>query len=224
MNDVTRILNAVESGNLSAAEDLIPLAFQELKRIAAKKMANERAGHTLQPTALVHDAYLRLLGPDGENAHWNSRGHFFAAAAEAMRRILIESARRKMSAKRGENPELATYHEDRIEASAPSERLIAVDEALTTLEEQNPEFARIVKLRYFAGMTIPQIATALNISESTVSRSRKSAKTWLYRETTRLATECSAWPTPISLPDVSTRPWPRANRRWRSPGKKRDHI
>ena len=182
MNDITRILNAVESGKLEAAEELIPLAYRELRQIAAGKMANERAGHTLQPTALVHEAWMRLAGPEGESPQWNSRGHFFAAAAEAMRRILIESARRKMSAKRGENPERATYHEDRIEASVPSDRLIAVDEALTKLEEQNPEFANIVKLRYFAGMTVPEIAVALDTSESTVNRTWKTAKAWLYRE------------------------------------------
>ena len=182
MNEVTRILNAVESGEVKAAEDLIPLAYQELRRIAANKMSAERAGHTLQPTALVHEAWVRLLGPDGESPRWNSRGHFFAAAAEAMRRILIESARRKLAAKRGENPQVTEFVEDQIETEAPSERLLAVDEALTRLEAESPEFARVVKLRYFAGMTVPEIAAALDVSESTVNRNWKSAKAWLYRE------------------------------------------
>lgn len=182
-SDVTRILNAVESGDTGAAADLLPLAYAELRRIAASKMANERAGHTLQPTALVHEAYMRLVGPDGEEgAHWNSRGHFFSAAAEAMRRILIGSARRKMSLKRGANPQMTTYDEEQYATEVPDERLVAVDEALTKLEELNPDFAEIVKLRYFAGMTVPEIAAALGSSVSTVNRTWKSAKVWLYRE------------------------------------------
>lgn len=182
MNEVTRILEAMESGDRQAAEGLLPLAYKELRRIAAHKMASERPGHTLQPTALVHEAYLRLVGPEGEQPHWKSRGHFFAAAAEAMRRILIESARRKMSIKRGENPEMTTFDEEKFEIETPPERLVAVDEALSKLETQNPDFARIVKLRYFAGMTAPEIASALDTSVSSVNRTWKSAKVWLYRE------------------------------------------
>ncbi|YCM45731.1 sigma-70 family RNA polymerase sigma factor [Verrucomicrobiaceae bacterium 227] len=182
MNEVTRILEAVESGDTQAVEKLLPLAYTELRRIAANKMAGERAGHTLQATALVHEAYLRLVGPDGEEVAWNSRGHFFAAAAEAMRRILIESARRKMSKKRGENPEMTSFDEERFETEVPSERLVAVDQALTKLEAESPDIAKIVKLRYFAGMTVPEIAAALGSSESTVNRTWKVAKAWLYRE------------------------------------------
>ncbi|MFC7337476.1 ECF-type sigma factor [Haloferula chungangensis] len=182
MDDVTRILEARESGDTRAAEGLLPLAYDELRRMAANKMASERAGHTLQPTALVHEAYLRLVDPDGEEPHWNSRAHFFAAAAEAMRRILIESARRKLSKKRGERPEMTSFDEQQFETEVPSERLLAVDEAVTQLEREHPDFAAVVKLRYFAGMTVPEIAAALGNSESTVNRTWASAKVWLYRE------------------------------------------
>jgi RNA polymerase sigma factor (TIGR02999 family) len=182
IEEVTRILNAVESGELEAAEKLIPLAYRELRQIAANKMASERAGHTLQPTALVHEAYLRLLGPDGENPRWNSRGHFFSAAAEAMRRILIESARRKMRLKRGGNVEITAFDEAQYQTEVPSERLLAVNEALDAFEKVDADAARIVKLRYFAGMTGAEIADALGISESTVNRTWKNAKVWLYQE------------------------------------------
>jgi RNA polymerase sigma factor (TIGR02999 family) len=181
MNEVTRILNAAESDG-EAAEQLLPLAYNELRRIAANKMAAERENHTLQPTALVHEAYLRLIGPDGENPDWNSRNHFFSAAAEAMRRILIEHARRKLTLKRGVNPEATEFDEERFEAAMPSEQILAVDEALTELEREHPEFARIVKLRYFAGLSVPEIASLLETSTSTVNRNWKSAKAWLYRE------------------------------------------
>jgi len=181
-SDVTRILNAVKANAPEGSKQLISLAYTELRAIAANKMAEEKAGHTLQPTALVHEAYLRLIGSDGDDSEWNSRAHFFSAAAEAMRRILIESARRKMTAKRGRKPDMTTFCEDSVQAAAPSERLLAVNEALTRLEGLNPDFARVVKLRYFAGMTVPEIATALSVSESTVNRSWKSAKAWLYRE------------------------------------------
>ena len=123
-----------------------------------------------------------LLGPDGEEKHWNSRGHFFAAAAEAMRRILIENARRKMSLKRGENPDMTSFDDAKFAVDTPPERLVAVHEALARLEEQHPEFAQVAKLRYFAGMTVPEIASALGSSVSTVNRTWSSAKVWLYRE------------------------------------------
>lgn len=165
-----------------SAEDLIPLAYSELRRIAASKMAAEKSDHTLQPTALVHEAYLRLIGPGGVPPKWNSRAHFFSAAAEAMRRILIESARRKVAAKRTKSPRDATFCEDSIQTATSSDRLLAVDEALTRLEEDHPDFALIVKLRYYADMTISEIAAALGTSESTVNRTWKSAKVWLYRE------------------------------------------
>lgn len=182
MNDVTRILNAVQGGDDEAAAELLPLAYEELRRIAAQKMAGERAGHTLQPTALVHEAYLRLLGADGEPRDWDSRAHFFGAAAEAMRRILIESIRRKQSLKRGADPERTEFDEDNFEIAAPSDDVLEVHEALTKLEAESPDLARIVKLRYFAGMTGPETAEALGVSESTVNRGWKSAKAWLYRE------------------------------------------
>lgn len=182
MNDVTRILNAVENGDTKAAEQLLPLAYQELRQIAGSKMASEKEGHTLQPTALVHEAYLRLVGTEGKDAQWNSRGHFFSAAAEAMRRILIEHARRKLAQKRGANASNTEFDDQKFEVELPSDRLLAVDEALTKLENEHPEFARIVKLRYFAGMTVPEVASCLGTSTSTVNRTWKAAKVWLYRE------------------------------------------
>lgn len=182
MDEITRILEAVEGGDAAAAEALLPLAYEELRRIAAMKMASERAGHTLQPTALVHEAYLRMLGPDGEALGWNSRAHFFAAASQAMRRILIESARRKQTAKRGKNAEHTSLDESKLEFAVPSEEVLAVDEALKKLEEEDPHLARIVMLRYFAGMTIPETAYALGVSTSTLDRHWQCAKAWLHRE------------------------------------------
>lgn len=182
MDEITRILKAVEGGDASAAEALLPLAYEELRRIAAGKMAGERAGHTLQPTALVHEAYLRLLGPGGQAVGWNSRGHFFAAAAQAMRRILIESARRKLTSKRGEGAEHTAIDGKEVEFAVPSEEILAVDEALKKLEEEDPHLAKIVALRYFAGMTIPETAAALGVSTSTLDRHWQCAKAWLHRE------------------------------------------
>ncbi len=181
-NEVTRLITAVKEGESSAAEELLPLAYDTLRRIAAQKMASERAGHTLQPTALVHEAYLRLLGPEGEQLDWNSRGHFFSAAATAMRRILIESARRKQAAKRGGGVEHTTYDESELAFSTPSDEVLAVDEALKKLEEEDPDLARVVVLRYFAGMTVPETAAALDVSTSTIDRQWRCAKAWLYRE------------------------------------------
>ena len=182
MDEITRILEAVEEGDTGAAESLLPLAYEELRRIAWQQMASERAGHTLQPTALVHEAYLRMLGPDGKAMGWNSRGHFFAAASQAMRRILIESARRKLTAKRGEGAEHTALNESQLEFAVPSEEILAVDEALTKLEEEDPHLAKIVMLRYFAGMTIPETASALGVSTSTLDRHWQCAKAWLHRE------------------------------------------
>ena len=182
MEDVTRILKAVEAGHTEAAEELLPLAYKELKRIAANKMASEREGHTLQPTALVHEAYLRLVGPDGEAFQWKGRSHFFAAAAEAMRRILIEHARRKASQKRGANAQATEFDEMRFAAPARSEQILAVDEALARMEKEYPDLAMVVKLRYFAGMTVPETAEALGVSVSTVNRNWQAGKVWLYRE------------------------------------------
>ena len=182
MSEVTRILEAIEAGDTQAAEGLLPLAYDELRRIAAQKMAGERAGHTLQPTALVHEAYLRLVNPDGSQRHWNSRGHFFSAAANAMRQILIENARRKLRLKRGAGAERVTFDEELFESEAPADEIVAVHEALTKLEGEHPDYARVAVMRYFAGMTIEETASALDISESTVERHWRGARAWLERE------------------------------------------
>lgn len=182
MDEVTQILNAVESGDTAAAERLLPLAYDELRRIAAGKMAAERAGHTLQPTALVHEAYLRLLGPDGEPPKWNGRGHFFVAVSEAMRRILIESIRRKQAVKRGGGLVRTTWDEAGCPTEVPHENILAVHEALHALEQSHPDLARIVLLRYFAGMTIGETAASLDTSERTVERQWRAARAWLQRE------------------------------------------
>ncbi len=187
MNEVTRILNAAEAGDTQAVEELLPLAYDEIRRMASGKMAGEREDHTLQPTALVHEAWLRLAGPDGGARSWKSRGQFFAAAAEAMRRILIESARRRAAQKRGGSPDRTVFAEENFAGEPPPDEMLAIDEALAKLESANSDFARVVKLRYFAGLTIPEIAAALETSESTVSRTWKSAKAWLAREMARQA-------------------------------------
>jgi RNA polymerase sigma factor (TIGR02999 family) len=176
MDDITRILEAVEAGDTQAAEKLLPLAYEELRRIAASKMLNQRAGHTLQPTALVHEAYLRILGPDGGQTKWNSRGHFFVAAAEAMRRILIESIRRKQTNKRGGEFIRTEWDEANFETQVPADNIIAVHEALSPLETSHPELAKAVLMRYFAGMTIEEIANSLEVSESTIDRHWRAAR------------------------------------------------
>jgi RNA polymerase sigma factor (TIGR02999 family) len=182
MSDVTRILDAIEDGDLKAAAELFPVAYEELRRIAANKMGNERGEHTLQPTALVHEAYLRLLGPDGEQRRWNSRGHFFSAAAEAMRRILVESARKKHSLKRGGAHIRTTWDESKFAGEVPSDEIFRVDAALEKLEQVKPEFAKVVKLRYFAGLSIAEAALALDVSESSIDRAWRGARVWLFRE------------------------------------------
>src|SRR5262245_35260263 len=163
MSQVTRILDQIQQGDPSAAEQLLPLVYEELRKLAAEKMAIERPGQTLQATALVHEAYLRLVGgkPD---AHWNSRGHFFAAAAEAMRRILIEQARRKRRHKHGGHRQRVDFDEALSLADSPSPDLLALDEVLTRFEAADAEAAKVVKLRYFAGLTMPEVAAALGIS------------------------------------------------------------
>lgn len=191
MNDITRILQAVEEGDNEAAARLLPAAYDELKRMARAKMAAERPDHTLQPTALVHEAYLRLVGPNGEEPVWNSRGHFFGAAAEAMRRILVENARRRNSRKRGGNPHRTTLDEEAMAGivDSPSDQILAVDEALRKLEEEDPELAKVVLLRYFSGLTVPETAAALGVSPRTVDRSWRCARAWLYREIKEGGTE-----------------------------------
>jgi RNA polymerase sigma factor (TIGR02999 family) len=180
MNEVTRILSAVEQGDPHAAEQLLPLVYSELRKLAAQRLAQEMPGQTLQATALVHEAYLRLVGGD-ESQHWDSRGHFFAAAAEAIRRILVESARRKRRLKRG--AEFARHDAHEIEIMAPGKPadILAIDEALRKLESTNDMAARLVKLRYFAGLTVKQAAEALGVS------SRKADQIWAYARVWLLA-------------------------------------
>lgn len=180
MNDVTRILNSIE-GDPSAARELLPLVYDELRRLAAQKLADERAGQTLQPTALVHEAYLRLVG-DGEGPAWNSRGHFFAAAAESMRRILIENARRKHSLKRGGGQVRIDFDDAQLVSGEPREDVLALDEALQRLAAVDRQAADLVQLRYFGGLTLPEAAEALALSPRTAGRIWTWARAWLRRE------------------------------------------
>jgi RNA polymerase sigma factor (TIGR02999 family) len=181
MNDVTRILSAIEHGDPKASEDLLPLVYRELRRLAQQRLAREKPGQTLQATALVHEAYLRLVG--GEAAQrWDNRGHFLSAAAEAMRRILVENARRKRAEKHGGRLERQDLDALDIEAPAPSEDLLALDEALTRLEAEEPLKAQLVKLRYFAGLSEADAASVLGISRATVQRHWRYAKAWLHSE------------------------------------------
>jgi RNA polymerase sigma factor (TIGR02999 family) len=183
MSDVTQILNAIALGDPHAAEQLLPLVYDELRRLAAQKMIREKSGQTLQPTALVHEAYLRLVGKGGEQ-HWDSRGHFFAAAAEAMRRILVENARRKRSQKQGGGLRRQDAEEVPLAAPEPVEDLLALDEALSKLAQKDRLKAELVKLRYFAGMTIEEAAHVLHISTATAKRYWTYTRAWLYQEIT----------------------------------------
>jgi RNA polymerase sigma factor (TIGR02999 family) len=181
MSEVTHILSAIEQGDPHAGEQLLPLVYDELRKLAAQKLAQERAGQTLEATALVHEAYLRLV--DGEKVqHWNSRGHFFAAAAEAMRRILVESARRRAGLKRGGEHQRVDLDSGCLVSAAPSLDLVALDEALYRLAQTEPAKAELVKLRFFAGLTMPEAAAALAISLATAERYWTFAKSWLYAE------------------------------------------
>jgi len=179
VSDLTQILERVEQGDSKAAEQLVPLVYEELRKLAAAKMAQEPAGQTLQPTALVHEAWLRLAG--ARNSHWNSRGHFFGAAAEAMRRILVEVARRKARLRHGGGVEHVPLDGLDVPENAPEERLVQVSEALDQLARQQPEAAQVVKLRYFAGLTNPQVAEMTGISLRSVERHWTWAKAWLFR-------------------------------------------
>ena len=179
MSEVTRLLDRVEQGDAKAAGELLPLVYEELRKLAAHKMAGEAAGHTLQATALVHEAWLRLAGAHREQ--WANRSHFFSAAAEAMRRILIDQARRRASQKRGGAQPLDPLDESRIECHAPSDELLAVHEALDALAAEHPVSAEVVKLRYFTGMSIPEVAEALQVAPSTVDRHWAFARAWLKR-------------------------------------------
>jgi len=181
MSDVTRILSQIESGDPSAAEQLLPLVYDELRRLAAARMAQEQPGQTLQATALVHDAYIRLV--DVEQAqHWDSRGHFFAAAAEAMRRILVEQARRKETIKAGGQNQRVELSEAEPAIDGPTMDLLALDEALQKLEEKDPRKSQLIKLRFFAGLSNQQAAAVLGISASTADLDWAYAKSWLRLE------------------------------------------
>ena len=171
MSDVTRILDRVQNGDARAADELLPLVYEELRRLAAHRMANEAPGQTLQPTALVHEAWLRLVGHDGE-AQFQNRAHFFGAAAEAMRRILVDVARRKARLKRGGQIEFQSLAESKLEipASAPAEEIVTVNDALDQLAAEDPAAAEVVKLRYFVGLTLPEVAEVQQISLRTANR------------------------------------------------------
>jgi RNA polymerase sigma factor (TIGR02999 family) len=181
MSDVTRILQAIDQGDPHAADQLLPLVYDELRQLAAAKFAHEKPGQTLDATALVHEAYLRLVDVDTAQ-HWNSRGHFFAAAAEAMRRILVDQARTKKSRKHGGGLGRRPLEEVDIAAPQSSVDLLAVNDALGKLERIDPGAADLVKLRYYAGLTIPQAADALGISSSTADRQWAYARAWLHAE------------------------------------------
>ena len=180
MADVTQILAAVEAGDSRAAEQLLPLVYDELRKLAAARMTAESPDHTLQATALVHEAYLRLVG-EQQPQDWAGRGHFFAAAAEAMRRILVDSARRKQADKRG-GDRLRVELPDDLAAAAPSDDLVALDEALTRLEGHDPDAARLVKLRYFAGLSHQEAADTVGVSRGTADRLWVLARAWLLRQ------------------------------------------
>ena len=181
MNDVTQILASIEDGDPAAAELLLPLVYDELRKLAAARLAWEQPGQTLQATALVHEAYLRLVDAD-QDAKWNSRGHFFGAAAEAMRRILIEQARRKQTLKAGAARDLDELPDVAEEPRDEPLDLLALDEALQKLERLSPRRAKLVKLRYFAGLTLEQAAQALGVATSTASADWVYAKSWLRLE------------------------------------------
>jgi RNA polymerase sigma factor (TIGR02999 family) len=182
MTDVTRILNAIEQGNATAADELLPLVYEELRLLAAQKLSLEKPGQTLQATALVHEAYLRLVGTEDQG--WENRGHFFKAAAEAMRRILIENARRKKSPKHGGERKKLDFDEAVLVVGdkVPSEMMIALDEALEKLSKMDQTKADVVRLRYFAGLTSEQAAATLKISPTTAKRYWIYSRAWLLRE------------------------------------------
>ena len=181
MSDLTRLLNALEPDDPAAAAELLPLVYDDLRRLAANRLAHEAPGQTLQPTALVHEAYLRLMrGPAGE--HWDGRGHFFAAAAEAMRRILVENARRRRSVKHGGGLVRLDLDEAELRAPEPREDLLALDEALTQLAATDRSAADLVQLRYFGGLSIPDSAQILHISARTADRLWAYARAWLHQK------------------------------------------
>lgn len=184
MNDITRILSAIEQGDSTAADQLLPQVYQELRRLAAAKLSRERPGQTLQPTVLVHEAYLRLVDSDTPQS-WKGRGHFFAAAAEAMRRILVEAARRKKTQKHGGQMQRVDL-ELASAVEMPDDDLIALDEAMSRFEQKFPAQAALVKLRYFAGLTMPEAAAAIGVSISTAERHWRFARAWLHSQLTNV--------------------------------------
>jgi len=181
MSDVTRILNAIADGDPHAAHDLLPLIYEELRKLAAAKMANESAGHTLQPTALVHEAWLRLAGNDAQ-AQFANRAHFFAAAAEAMRRILIERARRKSAEKRGGGWQRIDLDKVDIAADADDDTLLLVNDALEKLSQEDASAAEIAKLRFFGGLTLEEAGQVLGVTDRTAKRYWAYARAWLFDE------------------------------------------
>jgi RNA polymerase sigma factor (TIGR02999 family) len=184
MNDVSQLLSAIEQGDPHAAGQLLPLVYDELRRLAAQKMVHESPGLTIQPTELVHEAYLRLVGADVAGG-WDGRGHFFAAAAEAMRRILVENARRKRSLKRGGGRQREPLEDVHLAAATGDDDLLAIDEALARFAAKDRAKAELVKLRFFAGCTIDQAARALGISAATAERWWSYARAWLHQEINR---------------------------------------
>ena len=185
MSEATRILGAIDRGDAQAADELLPLVYDELRRLAAHKLASEQPGQTLQPTALVHEAWLRLVGDAAPQ--FNSRGHFFAAAAEAMRRILIERARQKRSLKRGGGLERLNLEDVDVAVAVDDDTLLQMDEALEKLAQHDPEATRFIKLRFFAGLTNEEAGRALGVPERTARRHWSFARAWLYRELRRSA-------------------------------------
>jgi RNA polymerase sigma factor (TIGR02999 family) len=181
MNEVTRILSAIEQGDPLAAEQLLPLVYEELRKLAAQKLAQEKPGQTLQATALVHEAYLRLVGADTEQP-WDNRGHFFAAAAEAMRRILVEQARRKERTRHGGGLRRAVLPDEELAASDDDEQILLLDEALTRLVAVRPQAAELVKLRFFSGLTVEEAASMLGVAPRTARRLWTFARAWLRRD------------------------------------------
>ncbi len=181
MSDVTRILSAIDQGDPKAAAQLLPLVYDELRKLATQKLAHEKSGQTLQATALVHEAYLRLVDT-AQSQQWNSRGHFFAAAAEAMRRILIDDARRKQAAKHGGGWQRHEILDQELAVDSTGDDLFAVDESLARLSQQQPEMAKLVELRFFAGLTLDEAAECMGLSQRTAHRHWAYARAWLRRE------------------------------------------
>ena len=188
MSDVTVLLKSIEAGDKAAAAELLPLVYEELRRLAAHELRSESAGQTLQPTALVHEAYLRLVGTEDE-PKWNHRGHFYGAAARAMRQILVESARRKKSLKRGGKAQRVPLHNDLMAVDEQHFNLLQLDKALNQLASERPDLADLVSLRYFAGLTMEQAAHSLGIAKRTAERNWTYARVWLIEAMDRLDEE-----------------------------------